>query len=396
MPNQYSPKPSINQREMRGQTIAENFGWVRRVDETTYAVHSQRLDKEYAVIQTETGWVCECPDAKYRLLKCKHVWAVEISWTLRKRVEQTVVVQPVNVSACPKCASESIKRHGIRYNKHIALQRWECKACGFWFTKNLGFEGMHATPEIITSAMQIYFAGASFRGVKDFLKLQGVKFSQQSVWNWVSKYTKLMEGYLEQIRPQLGDTWRTDEMYVKFKGNMKYFFAMMDDETRFRIAQQVSTYKGTSDVRPMFREAEKLAGKRPKALISDGAANFARACTKEWYSVHPERCTTHIADIRLSGQVHNNKMERQNGEWRDRERVMRSLKREDSPVLTGMQINHNFIRPHMGLQGRTPAEVAGIKVEGQNRWLTIIQNAAKSKQEPKVDEENSGGQEPTS
>ena len=185
-------------------------------------------------------------------------------------------------------------------------------------------------------------------------------------------------------------------MYVKFKGNMKYLFAMMDDETRFRIAQQVSTYKGTSDVRPMFREAEKLAGKRPKALISDGAANFARACTKEWYSVHPERCTTHIADIRLSGQVHNNKMERQNGEWRDRERVMRSLKREDSPVLTGMQINHNFIRPHMGLQGRTPAEVAGIKVEGQNRWLTIIQNAAKSKQEPKIDGQNSEGQEPTS
>jgi hypothetical protein len=68
-------------------------------------------------------------------------------------------------------------------------------------------------------------------------------------------------------------------------------------------------------------------------------------------------------------------MERQNGEWRDREKVMGSLKREDSPVLTGMQIHHNFIRPHMGLNGRTPAEAAGIKVEGQNKWLTLIQNA---------------------
>ena len=97
MSNQYSPKPSINEREMRGQFIAQNFGWVRRIDEHTYAVHSQRLDKEYAVVQTETGWLCECPDSTYRLLKCKHVWAVEISWILRRKVEQAVVVQPVSV-----------------------------------------------------------------------------------------------------------------------------------------------------------------------------------------------------------------------------------------------------------------------------------------------------------
>jgi hypothetical protein len=160
---------------------------------------------------------------------------------------------------------------------------------------------------------------------------------------------------------------------------MRYLFRMMDDEKRFRIAQQVAEHKGSSDVRPMFREAEARAGKRPKVLISDRANNFKMASHRGWYSVHPERCTTHIADVRLNGKVHNNKMERQNGEWRDREKVMRSLKREDSPVLAGMQVFHNFIRPNMGLGGKTPAEMAGIKVEGRNRWLTIIQNAAKAK-----------------
>src|SRR5208282_1187370 len=87
--NQWDSKPSINEREMRGQSIAQNFGWVRRVDETTYMVHSQRLDREYRVEQTETGWLCECPDSQFRGMKCKHVWGVEISWTLRKRVEQS-------------------------------------------------------------------------------------------------------------------------------------------------------------------------------------------------------------------------------------------------------------------------------------------------------------------
>jgi len=69
-------------------------------------------------------------------------------------------------------------------------------------------------------------------------------------------------------------------------------------------------------------------------------------------------------------------MERMNGEVRDREKVMRGLKKTDTPMLKGYQLFHNFVRPHEALDGRTPAEAAGIKVEGSNKWLTIIQNAS--------------------
>ena len=55
---------------------------------------------------------------------------------------------------------------------------------------------------------------------------------------------------------------------------------------------------------------------------------------------------------------------------------MRSLKTSETPILKGMQIHHNFIREHEGLHGKTPAEACGIKVEGENKWLTIIQNAS--------------------
>jgi len=73
-------------------------------------------------------------------------------------------------------------------------------------------------------------------------------------------------------------------------------------------------------------------------------------------------------------------MERLNGEIRDREKVMRSLKTENSPILTGYQLFHNYIRPHMALDGQTPAEKAGIQVKGENKWLTLIQQSANSKQ----------------
>jgi len=70
-----------------------------------------------------------------------------------------------------------------------------------------------------------------------------------------------------------------------------------------------------------------------------------------------------------------------NGEIRDREKVMRGLERKDSPILAGYQIYHNFIKPHQSLDKRTPAEAAGIQVNGKDKWMTLIQNASKAKPE---------------
>lgn len=68
-------------------------------------------------------------------------------------------------------------------------------------------------------------------------------------------------------------------------------------------------------------------------------------------------------------------MERMNGEVRDREKVMRGLKIVDTKILPGYQVYHNYIGPHMVLDGKTPAEICGIKIEGENKWKTLIENA---------------------
>ena len=58
------------------------------------------------------------------------------------------------------------------------------------------------------------------------------------------------------------------------------------------------------------------------------------------------------------------------------QRQVRGIKKDDSAILKGMQIHHNYIRPHQGLDGDTPADRSGIKIMGDNKWKTIIQNAA--------------------
>jgi len=360
----------INPRQVRGKAIYESNNQIKRLGSETYKVKSQNGNGDYDVIKTNVEWMCSCPDHTYRHVKCKHIWAVEFSLALRETVEPKTTIQGLDLQSCRFCGSTNIVKRGVRHNKYGDLQRYVCKDCGKKFSFNVGFEKMKASPKVITSAMQLYFTGTSYRNVVKFLRLQGVKVSHVAVYNWVEKYVALMGNYLDGIKPDVGDTWRADEVWLKVKGDMKYLFALMDDETRFWIAQEVANSKYKHDARSLFRSGKEVAGKSPKKMITDGLPAYMEACEKEYPSAE------HIRHIKLQGDRNNNKMERLNGEFRDREKVMRGVKKRDSPSITGYQLYHNYIREHEGLKGRTPAEACGITVEGENKWITLIQNAS--------------------
>lgn len=120
--------------------------------------------------------------------------------------------------------------------------------------------------------------------------------------------------------------------------------------------------------------AKELAGKKPDVLVTDGLRAYHDAWLQEYRTNKQVDSTVHIRNITLAGNHNNNKMERLNEEIRAREKVTRNLKTDNSPILTGYQIFHNYMRPYEALGGRTPAEVAGIRVEGANKWITLIQN----------------------
>ena len=97
-------------------------------------------------------------------------------------------------------------------------------------------------------------------------RLLGTQVSHQMIYRWIGKYTALMEKYLNQITPQVSDTWATDELFLKVKGSMKYLYALMDDQTRFWIAQEVAETKYIADLKPLFKLGKKIAKKQPKTL----------------------------------------------------------------------------------------------------------------------------------
>jgi putative transposase len=360
-----------NLREQRGMAIAQSVNQINRIDETFYTVKSQSQNGEYAVTMVDHEWICECPDNKFRDVKCKHIFAVEFSKSLRAEVAVRRIQPLENLSECIYCGSSNLMRAGKRKNKAGTIQKYLCRDCHKYFTFNIGFERMKHNPQAVTTAMQLYFSGESLRNTMKALELMGVQVSYRTILNWIKKYIRLMQNYTESIVPNVSDTWRADEIYLKVKNNMKYLFSIMDDESRFWISQEVAETKDKHDARMLFMRAKRLMGKQPKTLITDGLPSYSKACEYAFDG------TKHIRKITLKGKVHNNnKMERLNGEIRDREKTMRGLKRRRTPILEGMQIYHNFVRPHMALDGKTPAEKCGIVIEG-NKWKTLIQNASK-------------------
>ncbi len=366
-------------REERAQRLLDNPNThILRINDNHFQMKSLATNRIYEIFSTEFGWKCTCPDHIYRKVTCKHALAVSISIQLKQeaRKRNKVVINTVSNDECIFCHRINIKKYGIRKNKYGDIQRFKCYDCKKTFSINVGFEKMRSSPRIITSALQLYFTGESYRGIQKFLVLQGVNVNHTTIYKWIKKYTNLMGDYLENIIPQVGDTWRADEVYVKVKGDKKYLFALMDDETRFWIAQEVADSKFKHDARNLLRMAKEKMQTKPRVFVTYGLHAYQDAFKKEYGAVK-KGSPIHIRHISLKGDRNNNKMERLNGEFRDREKVMRGVKKKDSVIFDGTQIYHNYFRPHMALKGKTPAEACGIEIKGDNKWITVIQNASK-------------------
>ncbi len=359
----------------------------RQKDESWFQVRSQTssFDLWYDVLLTETGLKCDCPEYSNSNLKCKHIFAIENRYPqtrtepvqeIKEEIEIVKTINPISIK-CRKCYSADIKRDGIRKNRNQIIQKYRCNICSAWFSGKLGFKNMHASPETITLAMQLYFTGESFRNISKALKLRGLNFTHVSIYKWIKRYTKLLDTYAKTITPKVGSKWHADEAWVKIRGDQKYMFAMMDNKTRFWIAQEVADSKFKHDTKSLLELGRDLTGITPDLFVTDGLPAYHDSFKKVFAGRKRKNSPKHIRDVHFKHQLRNNNIqERLNGEFRDREKIFRGLKKTESPAFSGMQFYHNFIRTHQGLDGDTPADRAGIRVNGSDKWQTMIGNAS--------------------
>ncbi|MEM3637604.1 MAG: integrase core domain-containing protein [Conexivisphaerales archaeon] len=77
----------------------------------------------------------------------------------------------------------------------------------------------------------------------------------------------------------------------------------------------------------------------------------------------------------------NQNLERIHSTIREKEKVTRGMDRvETAQILAdGMRISYNFVRPHIGLNGKTPAQISGLDLQLEGiRWGALISQAVNS------------------
>ncbi len=164
-------------------------------------------------------------------------------------------------------------------------------------------------------------------------------------------------------------------MFKDIRGLERWVFTVMDGVTRFILCHDVASLKFGYNAVPLLEAAKKRARFVPRILVTDGLPSFGVAFQRAFWTL--KNAAVHISEIHLRGErCNNNGHERLNGELGDRFKVGRGLKKDDASLIRMAVLHHNFIRSHRGLGGKTPAEAAGIIIRGQNKWLTLIQNAA--------------------
>jgi len=319
---------------------------------------------------------------------CKHIYAVTLWKEERKTVTQDVLppILPISneVSNCVECKSVSIIKCGIRHNKSGNIQRYRCKECNHKFIVNIGFERSRANPKAVTVALDLYFKGVSLRKVCDHLKqFHNISVTHVSIINWISKFVDTVKPYVDSISPpHLSGVYHVDEMMVHVRrekhevGHYQWLWNVMDNNTKFWISSIVSQRREVIDARYVYQDVKQKTTS-PKAIIHDGLPSYDKAFQKEFYTLKNPR-VKNIRSISVRNEGLNSVVERLNGTVRDREKVMRGMQTKETAqkILEAMRIHYNFVREHSKF-GKTPAEATGIKIEGENKLLTLIQNSNK-------------------
>jgi transposase-like protein len=374
-------KEMINARKARGMIYLESGFEPKEINPKTWVVPSQAGNGTYTVHYAyvpHIRWTCTCPDFELRGIPCKHINAVKIWKNLKDKfeqlhlkVKQRISIKDIDVTECKFCHSHNIMRYGKKNGK----QNYMCKDCKRKFVYNADFEDLKYNPKIIALTLDLYFKGISLRKISEHLKqFYELNIAHMTIYNWIAKYVGIMNEYVNEIQPDIGEVWHTDEMMVNIGGSWEYLWNVMDEKTRFQLASVVSTERRVRDARMVFQKAKKnCGGRKPKYIVTDGLHSYKNAINKEFITNHGE--TEHLWNVGIQHHPNNNHVERLHGTIRQREKVMRGVKIESTPIVEGHRLYYNFIKPHQALDGRTPSEEAGITIEGKDKWLTLMRTA---------------------
>lgn len=374
------------------QTITKNY----------FRVKSQSGNGWYNVKKLADAdvWICDCKNFLPRLFKnedkrCKHIIDCQTLQNLETEIKIEKIDTPLDTESkiekivrpkiCPRCLSTTIIKIGFRTLKRgTRRRRFKCKQCKLKFIlAEYGFGKLSQDPKIVSLALDLRFLGNgnSYRSIARHISaIYNIKISNVTILNWVRRCIRMWKGYLDNKIPDACKIWSVDEMTVnvkntepvKGKGFIVWMWNIIDPDTRFVIASEITKTRESSDARKVFASGKDKTHSSPDFVITDALNSYEEAFRKEFNI----RKTAHIKTRSLKDGFQNRPVERVNNEYREQLKSTRGLGNDESAQewADGKRYVHNFCRPHSGLPGnKTPAEAAGLDLGlGENKIYDLM------------------------
>lgn len=274
---------------------------------------------------------------------------------------------------CPNCKETNSVKTGLRKNKSGFVQRYFCNECKTYFVDRKGFENFRHKPEAITAALDLRAKGLSLADVVDHLdQHHRVKVTRQTILDWQNKFGKKLKSFTQSLTPHLSGVFHADEMFVKVRKEWNYYWDCIDYGTKFLVGDHFSTAR-IEEVAITFLQKVKLASPElPKAIHTDCSYDYPPAFRK----VFPRK-NIHIQYPAWKKKFKNNPIERLHNTLKQRYKTFRGFDNVDSAIrfFDFYKVYYNFIRKHMSLNFRTPAQAANIGLDlGRNRIRALIES----------------------
>lgn len=283
---------------------------------------------------------------------------------------------------CPKCKSTESIWKGYRYNKSGKKRKRKCLKCNTYFTPNDGFLRMRFKKEVIIEAVGLFIAGLSLSRVKNHMwQHHNVKISRPIILYWVDKFSKILQEFVDQLKPTIKGISHADEVFLKVKGNQVYYWGMKDRKTKFKISAKLTDKREYKGAKSLFHKLKYGCNGIPEKIITDKLAHYKKAYRSYFYRQRGSCKLIHgvpIACKKYGLKYNNNCSERDNERIKQRYKTMRGFGNFDSAetILALMDICYNFVDPNMSLKGGTPAEEADLDLNlKRNKLRSLIKKA---------------------
>jgi len=271
---------------------------------------------------------------------------------------------------CKFCKSTNVVKNGTRKG----TQYWLCKDCGRGFVANRAVPRGRFPIDTVARALYNYYAGMSLNAICEGIKQASNSedtVSDTTIYNWLAKYTAIALNEADNHKPQVGKKWVMDETVVTLDGKKHWFITAIDKDTRFLLGTKLSTNRNKKDIQTVLEAATAKTDVIPDKVFTDGWGGYRDAMEMAYGADSKHIVTKPFTDADMS----TNLMERWNGTLKDRLKPMRGMDRNSNMqlILGGFVFYYNYLRPHMALGGKTPAEAARTGYPYKN-WEDVVRS----------------------